>query len=239
MKYNSLFISDLHLGIKHSRVETLNKFLKEHDFDNIFLIGDIIDMTNLKSNFYWNYESSKFIRKILKESKDKKIHYVIGNHDFFLEMFIGESLSNIEFSKELKYTTLKGEEVLILHGDKFDGIVTKMRWLYWLGDRAYSFALTLNYWYNKTTAVFGKRYWSLSSFLKSKVKSAIQFINNFEHLVVEEAKNNNVTTVIAGHVHVSEDKIIDGIRYLNCGDWVEQSTCVVEDDEGNLILLSI
>ena len=238
-KYKSVFLSDIHLGIKHSQVGKLNKFLKENEFENLFLLGDIIDMTNLKSKIYWNYESTKFIRRILKESKNKNVFYLIGNHDYFLEMFLGESLANINFSKELKYTTLKGEKVLLLHGDKFDGIITNMRWLYWLGDRAYSIALFLNFWLNNFRNVFGKSYWSLSKFLKNKVKGAIQFVNNFEHLIVEEAKSNDVNIVIAGHIHVAEDKIIDGIRYMNCGDWVEQSTCIVEDLNGNLILLNI
>lgn len=239
MKYKSIFISDLHIGIEHCQVSKLNKFLKENEYDNLFLVGDIIDMTNLKSKVYWNNESTKFIRRILKDSKNKNVYYIIGNHDYFLEMFLDETLSNIKFSKELKYTTLKGDEVLLLHGDKFDGVITNMRWLYWLGDRAYSFALFLNLWVNKFRQVFGKRYWSLSKYLKGKVKSAIQFVNNFEKLIVEEAKNNNVKTVIAGHIHVAEDKVIDDIRYMNCGDWVEQTTCIVEDEEGNLTLISI
>lgn len=239
MKYKSIFLSDLHIGIEHCQVDKLNKFLKENEFENLFLVGDIIDMTNLKSKVYWNNESTKFIRRILKESKYKNIHYLIGNHDFFLELFLGETLSNIKFSKELKYTTLKGEEVLILHGDKFDGIITKMKWLYWLGDNAYSFALFLNKWFNKARNLFGQDYWSLSKYLKSKVKGAIQFVNNFENLVIQEAKNNNVSTIISGHIHVAEDKTIDGIRYMNCGDWVEQTTCIIEDLEGNLILMDI
>jgi UDP-2,3-diacylglucosamine pyrophosphatase LpxH len=238
-KYKSLFLSDLHIGIEHCQVSKLNKFLKENEFENLFLVGDIIDMTNLKSKVYWNNESTKFIRRILKESKHKNVYYIIGNHDYFLEMFLGETLSNIKFSKEMKYTTVKGEEVLLIHGDKFDGMITNMRWLYWLGDRAYSFALFLNLWVNKTRSIFGKRYWSLSKYLKSKVKGAIQFVNNFEKLIVEDAKNNNVQVVIAGHIHVAEDKIIDGIRYMNCGDWVEQTTCIVEDLNGNLILMNI
>ncbi len=154
-------------------------------------------------------------------------------------MFLDETLSNIKFSKEMKYTTVKGEEVLLIHGDKFDGVITNMRWLYWLGDRAYSFALFLNFWVNKSRSIFGKRYWSLSKYLKSKVKGAIQFINNFEKLIVEDAKMNKVDIVIAGHIHVAEDKVIDGIRYMNCGDWVEQTTCIVEDLEGNLILINV
>jgi UDP-2,3-diacylglucosamine pyrophosphatase LpxH len=239
MKYKSIFLSDLHIGIQHSHIGKLNKFLKENHFENIFLVGDVIDMTNLKSKIYWNDESSRFIRRILKESKKKNVFYIIGNHDYFLEMFIGETLSNIKFSKEFKYTTVKGEEILILHGDKFDGVITKMRWLYWLGDRSYSFALFLNFWFNQIRKLFGKRYWSLSKYLKTLVKGAVQFINNFEKLVVQEAINNNVRTIIAGHIHVAEDKFIDGVRYMNCGDWVEQNSCIVETLTGDLILLNL
>lgn len=236
MKYKSLIVSDIHCGISHSRVKELNKILKDNTFDNIFLNGDIIDMTNFKSSFYWDNETTKFIRKILKLSKKSKVVYLIGNHDYFLEMFLGENLANITFCKEYFYTTLKGEKVLLLHGDCFDGVITKMKWLYWLGDNAYSFALFLNFYYNKIRSFFGGNYWSLSKYLKSKVKSAIQFVNNFEHLVVQKAKNENVDTIICGHIHVYDDKVIDGIRYMNSGDFVENNSYIIEDLEGNLIL---
>ncbi len=238
-KFKSVFLSDIHIGIEHCKVGKLNSFLKENDFENIFLVGDIIDMTNLKSKVYWDNESTKFIRKILKESKDKNIYYIVGNHDYFLEMFLGESFSNIKFVKEMIYSNVKGEKILLIHGDKFDGMITNMRWLYWLGDRAYSSALFLNLIVNKIRNIFGKKYWSLSKYLKSKVKSAIQFINNFEKLVVEDAKANNVEIVISGHIHVCEDKMIENIRYMNCGDWVEQTTCIVEDLEGNMFLIDV
>jgi UDP-2,3-diacylglucosamine pyrophosphatase LpxH len=238
-KYRSLFISDVHLGTVNSQANVLLKFLKENDFENLFLVGDIIDIQQMKQKLFWKKSHNRIIQRILKIAKNKNVKYIYGNHDEFLSLFEDENFGSIEIVERMKYTTLKGEEVLILHGHQFDGVITKMKWLYWIGDNAYTFALFLNRWYNKIRKFFKKPYWSLSQFLKSKVKNSINFINDFEKLVALEAKKEDVKTVIAGHIHVTADREIDSIRYINCGCWTEYTSCVVETLEGDLKVIEI
>lgn len=240
-KYKSVWISDIHLGTNISKAKELSKFLSDNSFENIFLVGDIIDIQQMKQKLFWKKTHNKVIRQLLKiaKHKDKNVFYIFGNHDEFLNLFENENFGAIKILERYNYTTLKGEKILILHGHQFDGIVTKMKWLYWLGDNAYTFALWLNSCYNTLSKLFGRKYWSLSQFLKSKVKNVISFVNNFENLVIEEAKKEKVDTVICGHIHVSADKKIDSIRYMNCGCWTEYCSAIVETLDGDLKLIEI
>lgn len=237
--YNSIFISDVHLGTSNSQAKKLYDFLKTTEFKNLFLVGDIIDIQQMKQKLFWKKSHNKVLRYMLKIAKNKNVYYIYGNHDEFLQLFDKENFGSIHILERMKYTTLKDEEILILHGHQFDGIILKMKWLYWIGDNAYSFALWLNRLNNTIRKYLKKPYWSLSQFLKSKVKSSLNFINDFEHLIVQETRKENVKTVIAGHIHVATDKRIDDIRYLNCGCWTEYTSCVVEDLEGNLKMIEL
>lgn len=218
MIYNSVWVSDLHLGTNISKAKELHNFLKENTFNNIFLVGDIIDMQQMKKKLFWKKSHNKVIQLLLKLSKTYNVYFIAGNHDEMLSIFDGDSFGSITVHERLSYTTLKGDKALILHGHQFDGIITKMKWLYWVGDNMYTLALFLNKVYNFITSLFGRNYWSLSQYLKSKVKNVVSFINNFENIVVEEAKKGGYDTVICGHIHVYADKNIDDIRYLQL--WV-------------------
>jgi len=154
-----------------------------------------------------------------------------------MEVLIDEHVSEISVKKEVFYTSSEGKKYLVVHGDEFDGVVTKMKWLYWLGDNAYSFALFLNRWVNRLRKLFGLKYWSLSQFLKAQVKGAIQFVNNFEQLVINKARKESCDGVICGHIHVHADKDCDGVHYLNTGCWTEYCSAVVDDDEGIRVII--
>lgn len=240
MVYNTLFISDVHLGTSNCQADKLLDFLSKNTFKKIYLVGDFIDMIMMKRKFYWRKKHNKIIQKLLKISKNTEVIYIVGNHDIFLESFVGEKFGNILIKETDKHITKKGESCLVLHGHQFDGALMSYTWLYWLGSVAYDFALWLNRLYNKFRTKFMKReYWSLSMYLKSKTKEAIKFINNFEQLVSDYADKECVDTVIAGHIHMKEDKYIDNVRYMNCGCWTEFTSFIVETTEGNLGLIEI
>ncbi len=242
MKYRTIFISDVHLGTSVSQSGRLLEFLKEHEFEKLYLVGDIVDMTAIsRRSFSWEESHNTVLQKLLRLArKGVQIEYVIGNHDVFLEFFIHEHFGNIRLKERDIHVTADGRRCLVMHGHQFDGVVTKMPWLYWLGDTMYDFALFINRVYNWFRKLLGKDYWSLSLYLKSKVKNVVKFIGSYEHLVAHEAlASKDVDTVIVGHIHMAADKEISGIRYLNCGCWTEFCSAVVEHEDGRLELLDI
>jgi UDP-2,3-diacylglucosamine pyrophosphatase LpxH len=172
--------------------------------------------------------------------KGVRIEYIIGNHDIFLEFFIQDHFGNIKLLERDVHITADGRKCLVMHGHQFDGVIKKMPWLYWLGDTMYDFALFMNTWFNRARSLLGKDYWSLSLYLKTKVKNVIKFMNNYEQLVVHEVKKDkSFDTVIVGHIHMAADKEISGIRYLNCGCWTEFCSAVVEHEDGKLELIMV
>jgi hypothetical protein len=219
-KIEALFISDVHLGARGVNAEKLIEVLKEYDPEYLFLIGDIIDGWLLKKRFYWQQTYTNVVRKILSYSKNGvKVIYIAGNHDEFLREFLGADLGNIEIHNEYVY-----KNIFISHGDLYDGVV-KLKWLGLLGSIGYDFAIYID---RKLKKIGFKR--SLSKFLKNKVKEAIKFITSFEKQLVHQAKKRNCDTVICGHIHHPENKIIDNIKYLNCGDWIENNSYIIYQD---------
>jgi len=242
VKYRTLFISDMHIGTKVFQSKAFLDFIKNNEFDKLYLVGDIIDMAAIRRNFYWDESFNTVLQKILRLArKGTKIVYIIGNHDIYLQSFIREHFGNIALRERDMHTTFSGSKCIVMHGHQFDGIIKEIGWLYWLGDTMYDIALTLNRLFNLFRNVFGLSQWSLSLYLKTKVKNAIKFINNYEQLVAHEMKRSHpeAKTVIAGHIHMCADRDISGIRYLNCGCWTEFCSCVAEHLDGRLEVLKI
>jgi UDP-2,3-diacylglucosamine pyrophosphatase LpxH len=244
MHYTSLFVSDIHLGTKQCQVDYLLKFIHENTFDNVFLIGDIVDVHALSHKWYWAKEHNTFIQKILRMSrKGANVMYIPGNHDDVLRQWIEEItpffFGDIVIVKEHIYQTVKGKKLLLMHGDEFDGAIRSMGWLYWVGDRAYDIALKLNTVYNWFRRLFGMQYWSLSAYLKSKVKGAIAVVNNFEELVTRKCLIEGYDGVIYGHTHTPSIKTIKTKLVMNDGDVVESVTCLVETEEGKFQLIKM
>jgi len=191
MKVRSLFISDVHLGLDHTNVDDLLKLLKIYEFENLYLVGDIIDGWRLKRQFNWNDSCNKFLRKILKLSKqNKKIIYIIGNHDGFLYKFEDQSFGNIHIKEHEIYTTLNGEKITIIHGHQFDGIVKCNKWLQKIGSILYGFLLSFNVNFNIIRRKLGYNYWSISKWLKTKTKEALKYINDYEDTLIDYCNNN-------------------------------------------------
>ncbi|MBI5165816.1 MAG: UDP-2,3-diacylglucosamine diphosphatase [Magnetospirillum sp.] len=236
--YRSIWISDIHLGTRGCKAEALLDFLKHCESDFLYLVGDVVDGWRLKRSWYWPQAHNDVVQKLLRRArKGTCVIYVPGNHDEFVRDYLNLSFGDIEVCDEPIHLTADGRRLLILHGDAFDGVVKYAKWLAHLGDSAYTVALTLNNWLNMVRRRLGLTYWSLSAYLKHRVKNAVQYMANYEHAVAEEARRHGVDGVVCGHIHHAEMRDIDGILYCNDGDWVESCTALVEHADGRLEIL--
>jgi UDP-2,3-diacylglucosamine pyrophosphatase LpxH len=241
MKYKSIFISDIHLGTKFSKAKELLNFLKYNESENLILVGDIIDGWAIKRKFIWPQTHSDVIQKILKKArKGTKVTFITGNHDEFIRPFVplilGDSLN---ITNELDYIGINKKKYYITHGDFFDSITMTKKWLAILGDYGYDLLLHLNSVLNFLRRKAGiQKYWSLSKYVKDSVKSSISFINDFEIVLSNHAKNKGYDGIICGHIHKAEIRNINSIEYLNCGDWVESCTAIVETYEGEFKIIN-
>lgn len=239
LKFRSIWISDLHLGTSGCQAEYLLDFLKNTEAEYLYLVGDIIDGWALKRSWYWQQSHNDVIQKVLRKArKGTHVIYIPGNHDEGARQFLGLMFGDIRIEDEVVHTTADGRRMLVLHGDRFDGVVQCARWLAIVGDRLYGITLKLNYWFNRARARMGLGYWSLSQYLKHKVKKAVNFVSSFEQAVALEAKTRGLDGVICGHIHKAEMRDIDGVLYCNDGDWVESLTALVELPNGELKILT-
>ena len=234
--YRSIFISDVHLGTKDCKAEALNNFLKHNTSETLYLVGDIIDAWKIKQNKWrWKQSHTNVVRRILGHAKrDTRVVYVLGNHDEFLRPYLQYNLNfgMVELHNQIEHIGADGRHYLVTHGDLFDGITRLAPWLSILGDRAYDFILGLNSRFNWLRHRFGFGYWSLSLYLKGRVKKAVDFIFQFEKNLATYCKKRGFDGVICGHIHHAEIKNIDGVVYMNDGDWVESCTALVEHHDG-------
>jgi len=232
--YRSIFISDIHLGTKACAADKLNAFMKESKCDNLYLIGDIIDMWALKRKWYWPQEHSDFIKKIINRAKHgTNVVYVIGNHDEILRNWLdlGLEFGNIKFCNEYEHISESGNTWLLTHGDLFDSIMAH-KWLAIVGDRAYTFLLQTNTFLNWVRSKFGLGYWSLSKWAKSNTKTVLNFIYKFEDHIATYAKDKKYSGVFAGHIHAPAIKTMNDIMYMNTGDFCETCSAIVERMDG-------
>lgn len=238
MSFRTIFISDLHLGTKRSQTNLLLHFLKHTECETLYLVGDIIDNWALKRYWFWEQSHNDVIQKILRKArKGTHVIYIPGNHDEAFRDFTSQKLGGVSIKMNDIHNTFDGKKYLVMHGDEFDGVVLYARWLAYFGDRAYEVAVELNYYFNRVRRFFRLPYWSLSAFLKRRVKRAVEFIGNFEEAVVRKARAKGVDGVICGHIHTPEMRMIDGIHYCNDGDWVETCSALVEHHDGKFELL--
>jgi UDP-2,3-diacylglucosamine pyrophosphatase LpxH len=234
-RVRALFLSDVHLGTRSAQAEELLEFLKHWEADTVYLVGDIVDFWKVRRGPHWPQPHNDVLQKLLRKArKGVRLVLVPGNHDEGLRDFVGLRFGGVEIHKDIVHTTVKGRRYLVMHGDEFDVIVRGARWLALLGDRGYQAALWLNNPLNWLRRHLGLGYWSLSAYLKYRVKRAVAFIGAFEEAVAIEARRRDVDGVVCGHIHHAADRFFGGIHYLNCGDWVESCTAVVETLAGEL-----
>jgi len=236
MHYRSIFISDVHLGSKGCKAELLVNFLKNNSADKLYLIGDIVDGWKIQQNKWaWKQAHSNVVRRVLGHAKQgTEVFYVAGNHDEFLRPLIpyGISFGRIHIINQMSHIGIDGKRYLVLHGDLFDGISRLAPWISFLGDKAYDLLLIFNTSFNRWRHRFGFGYWSLSQFLKQRVKRAVDFIFHFERNLIDYGRKRGFDGVICGHIHKPEIKTIDGFVYMNDGDWVESCSALVEHPNG-------
>jgi UDP-2,3-diacylglucosamine pyrophosphatase LpxH len=243
MKVKTLFISDIHLGNHKSQADKLLEVLKNYEYENLVIVGDFIDLTSLKKKFYWNADHSTVIQKVLRASrKGVKVTYILGNHDFYLRGLIRDeniNIGDITICDEMYYETSKGEKIYICHGDQFDGFIRLHPFLYVLGDWAYEFSFKINKAYNWFRKLVGLEYWSLSQYLKSKVKNAITFINDFKILSLKKLDEVDCDSIMIGHIHTPAIEKIGEKTYYNTGDFCETCSYLYEDLDGEIKLVVI
>lgn len=236
--YRSVWISDLHIGTPGCQADALLDFLKHVRCEHLFLVGDIIDGWQLRRSWYWPQAHNDVIQKLLRKArKGTQVVFIPGNHDEFARRYVGHNFGGIDVAEEWTHRTADGRLLWITHGDLFDGVVQCAKWLAHLGDSAYEFTLKLNRHLNSMRARMGLPYWSLSKYLKLKVKRAVSYVGDFENAVAKEARKRGVQGVVCGHIHHAELREIDGILYANDGDWVESLTALVEHADGRLEII--
>lgn len=236
--YRAIWISDVHLGTRGCKAEFLLDFLRHNESEYLYLVGDMIDGWRLKRSWYWTQAHNDVIQKLLRKArKGTKVYYIPGNHDDWLRDYTQIQMGGVWLVDEAIHVTADGRRMLIIHGDAFDGVVRYARWIALLGDWAYDNVLKLNHHYNVIRRKLGYPYWSLSAYLKSKVKNAVSYISNFESAVAAEAQRRGTDGVICGHIHKAEIREISGILYCNDGDWVESCTALVEQFDGRFELV--
>ena len=237
-KYRTVWISDIHLGTKGCNAEMLLDFLRAIECDTLYLVGDIVDGWRLRKGWYWPDAHNEVVRRVLKLAhKGTQVVLIAGNHDEMLRPYAGMNFGGVEVALEAVHTTADGRRLLITHGDAFDVVVLYHRWLAFLGDQAYGLLLRLNVVLNRVRKRLDLPYWSLSSYLKKRVKNAVAYVGEFEDAVARAAAERGVDGVVCGHIHCAEIRQIGAITYYNDGDWVESCTALVEDRCGALSIV--
>ena len=235
----SIFLSDIHLGTRACQADQLLSFLRHHQAEQIYLVGDIVDFWSLSRGIYWPELHNTFVQKILKRARhDVRVVFVPGNHDEALREYAGTDFGGIHVMRETTHVAADGRRYLVMHGDEFDQITRYHRWLAVAGDMGYNFLVRVNVllsWCRRKLRKPG--YWSLAGYAKQRIKGALEFIYGFEEAVAHQARIRQLDGVICGHIHSAVIKDIDGVTYINCGDWVDSCTAIVEHFDGRMELV--
>ena len=237
-RVRTAWISDVHLGTRGSNPAALLEFLRDYDFETLYIVGDLIDIWQLRRGIYWPQRHNDVIQKILRKArKGTRVVYIPGNHDDLLARFYG-AYGNITVQKHAIHRLADGHRMLVIHGHELDTVVQNVKWLAFAGDVGYQFLLSLNPAINFVRRRFGLGYWSLSAFAKQRVKDGVSFIGRFEEEVVRYTQKFSVDAVVCGHIHSVSIRQIDSITYYNCGDWVETCSALIERKDGALEMLN-
>jgi UDP-2,3-diacylglucosamine pyrophosphatase LpxH len=232
-RVRTLFLSDIHLGARGCQADKLLDFLRHFEAGTIYLVGDIVDGWQLRTGWYWPQTHNDVVQKLLRQArKGARMFYIPGNHDEFLRDYYGTHFGGIEVLEDAIHVAADGKRYLVIHGDLFDVVIRHARWLALLGNNAYDLAISLNTYFNAIRRALGLTYWSLSQWAKLKVKNAVNFIGEYEATLAAEARRRGVDGVICGHIHHAVIRDASGLCYINCGDWVESCTAVIEHVDG-------
>ena len=237
--YRSIWISDFHLGTRGCQSELLLEFIKHTQSEKLYLVGDIIDGWALKNTWYWPQSHNDVVQKILRKARHgAEVFYISGNHDEVMRGFAPVNFGGVSILNQVIHETVDKKKYLVVHGDQFDGIIQCAKWLAMLGSITYDFLIYFNRYINFFRKKLGYEYWSLSNYLKFTVKNAVKFVSEYEKLVCNYAKQFKVEGIICGHIHHANMQSMNGIHYINDGDWVESCTALVEHFDGKLELIN-
>ena len=236
--YRAIWISDLHLGTRGCKAEFLLDFLRHTESEYLYLVGDFIDGWELKFRWFWRDDYNLLIQKLLRKSRKRtKVIYISGNHDEFIEQFMGMKFGSVTIARQVIHTAADGKKYLVIHGHQADGLTHFNHLLEKLGSHLYNWILDFNLYFNRLRRALGFGYWSLAAYLKFKAKSAVKYVTEYEDPLASMARNHQADGVICGHIHRAETKTISGVKYLNCGDWIESCTALIEDFDGKIKLI--
>jgi len=237
MSYRTVWISDLHLGTRGCDAAGLLEFLRVTECDKLYLVGDVVDLWRLRREHYWPQSHNDVVQKLLRKArKGAEVVFIPGNHDEFIANFLG-IFGNVALQRQAIHETVDGRRLLVMHGHEFDAVTTNAKWLAHLGDIGYTFLLWANRPLNLIRSRLGLHYWSFSAYAKSRVKSAVNFIGDFESAVAHYAALHKADGIICGHIHTAAVKQMGPVQYFNTGDWVESSTALVEHHDGRMELI--
>ena len=238
LRVRTVWISDLHLGTPGCQAVALLDFLKNVECETLYLVGDIIDGWQLRRQWYWPQAHNDVVQKLLRKArKGTRVIFVPGNHDEFARKYLGHNFGGVDVVEDVMHRTADGRLLWVTHGDHFDGVIQCAKWLAYVGDWAYELTLRFNSQLNRVRGRLGLPYWSLSKYLKLKVKRAVSYVSDFEIAVAREARRRGADGVVCGHIHHAEMRDIGGVLYCNDGDWVESLSALVEHDDGHLALV--
>jgi UDP-2,3-diacylglucosamine pyrophosphatase LpxH len=238
MNYRTLWISDVHLGTRHAQIDKLLDFLRESDCEQLYIVGDFIDGWQLRRRWYWAQNYNVLIQKLLRKNrKNTEVIFITGNHDEFLEQFLGLSFGAVKLAERAVHRAADGRSYLVIHGHQFDGLAQFNRLLDRIGSALYERILDLNIWFNRLRRGLGFGYWSLASYLKLKAKSAVKYVTDYENALIQFTSKSGLDGVICGHIHRPEIRQVGNVLYLNCGDWVENCTALAEHFDGRIELV--
>ncbi len=238
MNYRAIWVSDVHLGTRHSQVGKLLDFLRETECEQLYFVGDFIDGWQLRRKWHWSDDYNVLIQKLLRKNrKHTRVTFVTGNHDEFLEQFHGLNFGGLRLVERTVHVAADGKRYLVIHGHKFDGLAHFNRLLDRIGSALYDRILDLNVWVNRVRRSLGFGYWSFASYVKLKAKAAMKYVTDYEDALIQFARKSGMNGVICGHIHRPEIRRVGDILYLNCGDWVENCTALAEDFNGKISLI--
>lgn len=238
-KVRAIFLSDIHLGTRGCQADRLLEFLRTHEAEFTYLIGDIVDFWAMSRGIHWSAAQNTVVQKVLRRARHgERIFLIPGNHDEALREYDDTSFGDIRVVHEHVHVAADGRRYLLIHGDEFDQVTRHHRWVAVLGDVAYNGLVRINGWLSRLRRRLNRPgYWSLAGYAKRKVKSAVSFIFDFEESVIRAARERGVDGVICGHIHSATIRAIDGVTYINCGDWVDSCTAIVEHLDGRMELV--
>lgn len=240
LRFRTVWISDTHLGSRGSQAVQVAHFLKRIDCETLYLVGDIIDFWRLKNRVYWPWHHNAVLRRLLQLVKrGGRVIYIPGNHDEALRQYAGTDFGGISIKREHIHECVDGRKLLVIHGDRFDLVVTKQKLLSLIGSTAYDWLIVINRIYNRYRRWRGKPYWSLSQYIKLKVKSACTYVSRYEESLVSHAKARKLDGIVCGHIHKPEIETNGEVEYYNCGDWIESNTALVEHHDGEMQIMYV